>query len=361
MMTLGAVVFSVRTSVFQRVRRTTAYRWPSHERVGRLPTRQFTGPGDDKINLDGVIMPTYRGSVGAVEALRELALTGERQQLSAGAGDVFGLWCIEQIEEDRSGLFADGAPRRVAWVLQLARYGDDAPGGLQSNLARSSAVAGDMRSVLDAMSRSVGAGDGPVAVVDRGRAAAGGPSTEARRVVLPAAQAAADNGGAPRDVRDAAYNAGARSPQSAPAPSAPQAPDVAYRVADGEMLDEIRVTSSSDSEIDTLELAVSDDIDSMIGVPGEARELHVFLGYGERLAPMGIYYRADVDIELVPRRLVVRATAADLRSRSSLKEPRDRAWSEVTLGSLVADVAAAHGYAARVDPSLADSSIAHID
>ena len=58
-------------------------------------------------------------------------------------------------------------------------------------------------------------------------------------MVLPAAQAAADNGGAPRDVRDAAYNAAARSPQSAPAPSAPQAPDVAYRVADGEMLDEI--------------------------------------------------------------------------------------------------------------------------
>ena len=144
----------------------------------------------------------------------------------------------------------------------------------------------------------------------------------------------------------------------------------AYRVVAGDediterlrrFLDEIRVTSSSDSESDTLELAVSDDIDSMIGVPGEARELHVFLGYGERLAPMGIYYRADVDIELVPRRLVVRATAADLRSRSSLKEPRDRAWSEVTLGSLVADVAAAHGYAARVDPSLADSSIAHID
>ena len=239
MMTLGAVLFSVRTSVFQRLRRTTAYRWPSHERVGRLPTRQFTGPGDDKMNLDGVIMPTWRGSVGAVEALRELALTGEPQQLSAGTGDVFGLWCIEQLEEDRSGLFADGAPRRVAWTLQLARYGDDAPGGLRGALAASSAVVGDTRSVLDAMSRSVGAGDGPSAVVDRGREAAGGPSTEAQRVVLPAAEAAADNGGAPRDVLAAAYNAAARSPESAPAPGAAQSPDVAYRAADGEMLDEI--------------------------------------------------------------------------------------------------------------------------
>ena len=203
-----------------------------------MPTRQFTGPGDDKMTLDGVIMPTWRGSVGAVEALRELALTGEPQQMSAGTGDVFGLWCIEQVEEDRSGLFADGAPRRVAWVLQLARYGDDAPGGLQSTLARSATGAGDTRSVLDAISRGAASGESPADVVARGREAAGGPATEARRVVLPAAQATADGGGSPEDVRDAAYDAAARS-QSAPAAPAAQAPEVAYRVADGEMLDEI--------------------------------------------------------------------------------------------------------------------------
>ena len=59
-------------------------------------------------------MPTYRGSVGSVESLRELALTGQPHHLSAGTGEVYGLWCLSQVEEDRSGLFADGAPRRVA-------------------------------------------------------------------------------------------------------------------------------------------------------------------------------------------------------------------------------------------------------
>ena len=126
-------------------------------------------------------------------------------------------------------------------------------------------------------------------------------------------------------------------------------------------LDELRVTSSSDRESDTLELSVSDEVDRMIGAPGEARELQVFLGYRDRLTPMGIYYRADVDIELVPRKLVVRATAADLRSRSTLKAPRTRSWDEVTLGALVAAIASEHGYAARVDPSLAESPIAHVD
>ena len=109
----------------------------------------------------------------------------------------------------------------------------------QSALARRAADIGDTRSVLDAMSRSVDAGDDPLTVVRRGASVAGGPTTDAQRTVLPAAQAAADKGGTPRGVLDAAYNAAARAPESAPAPSAAQAPDVAYRVADGEMLDEI--------------------------------------------------------------------------------------------------------------------------
>ena len=124
-------------------------------------------------------------------------------------------------------------------------------------------------------------------------------------------------------------------------------------------LDEVRVTLSSDRESDTHELTVSAEVDRMIGAPGEARELQVFLGYGDRLTPMGAYYRADIDIEFVPRKLVVRATAADPRSRSSLKAPRTRSWNEVTLGALVAEIAAAHGYEARVDPSLASSPIAN--
>ena len=174
MMTLGDVAFAVRTTVYQRLRRTTTYRWPSLDRVGRWPARQFTGPGNDQVTLDGVVMPTYRGAAGAVDALRQLALTGQPQQMSAGTGEVYGLWCLEQVEEDRSGLFVDGAARRIAWVLQLVRYGDDVPGGLQNTLAADAAAEGDTRRVLDAMTASVDAGDGPATVAQRGREAAGG-------------------------------------------------------------------------------------------------------------------------------------------------------------------------------------------
>jgi len=140
----------------------------SRPRSSATTKQQWIGPGQDQITLDEVIMPTYRGSVGSVDALRELALTGQPYQLSAGTGEVYGPWCLSQVEENRSGLFADAAPRRVAWVLQLVRYGDDAPGGLQDALARDSGSFGDVRQALDAMDRAVDSGADSAAVVQGG-------------------------------------------------------------------------------------------------------------------------------------------------------------------------------------------------
>ena len=139
-------------------------------------------------------------------------------------------------------MFADAAPRRVAWVLQLVRYGDDAPGGLQGTLSRNVGSFGDQRRVLDTMTRAVDSGASPAAVMDAGREAAGGSGTAASRDVLPAAQAAADGGGNPEAVRDAAYEAAARAPRSGGSPASPtlRSPaDVAYRAGEGEILDEI--------------------------------------------------------------------------------------------------------------------------
>ena len=220
------------------------------------------------------------------------------------------------------------------------------------------------------MTRAVDSGASPAAVEDAGREVSGRPEAAASREVLPAAQDVADAAGSPEAVRDAAYEAAARTsfPVSRRSPTLRASADVAYRAAEGEVLDEIahlryntpavveellkanprlapapgrlqggtlvdlpprtaappapavlalglnmtpayrlvaggedvterirkyldelRVTSSSERGSDTLELTVFDEVDRIIGVPGEARELHVFLGYGDRLTPMGIY------------------------------------------------------------------------
>ena len=124
---------------------------------------------------------------------------------------------------------------------------------------------------------------------------------------------------------------------------------------------EVRVTSTSDAASDSLQLTLS-DAPGVLARPAAEREVRISLGYRETgLTPLGTYYHSETDVDLVPRRLVLRATAADFRRRSTLKAPRSRTWQATTLGQVVAAIAAAHGYTARVAPPLAGVAFEHID
>ena len=124
---------------------------------------------------------------------------------------------------------------------------------------------------------------------------------------------------------------------------------------------DLRLTLTSDKTSDTLELVLADATDTL-AIPAAERELRVSLGYRDAgLTPMGVYYHDESEVELPPRRLTLRATAEDLRRRSTLKAPKRRSWDDVSLGHLVRTVAAEHGYTAAVAPSLAGIVIAHVD
>ena len=128
-----------------------------------------------------------------------------------------------------------------------------------------------------------------------------------------------------------------------------------------ERLVELRITLTSDRASDALELELEDTVGEL-AVPAAERELRVSLGYrGSALVPMGVYYHDESERQLVPRRLTVRATAADFRRGSSVKAPKRRSWDNVSLGALVSAIAAEHGYIGRVAPDLAGIVVAHID
>lgn len=128
-----------------------------------------------------------------------------------------------------------------------------------------------------------------------------------------------------------------------------------------EHLVQLRLTITSDRASDTLEFELSDAV-GRLAAPAAERELEVSVGYKDSgLVPMGVYFHSESEIQLAPRRLTVRATAADFRRRSSLKAPRRRSWDNVSLGDLVSAIAAKHGYIGRVHPSLAGVVIPHID
>jgi phage protein U len=121
---LGDYKFSISTAAYDSLSRSTSWRWPSQERAGRTPARQFTGKGDDTITLTGVIF-AEQGGVGQVEALRKLADTGEPQILVDQLGYIRGKWCIETITETQSSFFSDGVARKQEFSIQMSAYGED--------------------------------------------------------------------------------------------------------------------------------------------------------------------------------------------------------------------------------------------
>ena len=125
MMMLGSFQFSLSTAVYQSLRHRAEYRWPAQERVGRLPARQFTGPGNETVEMPGVIYPHFRGGTGQIEKLRAAAGQGKPLALVDSKGKVWGQFCIESVEETHTEMLPDGTPRKIEFMLQLVRYGED--------------------------------------------------------------------------------------------------------------------------------------------------------------------------------------------------------------------------------------------
>lgn len=125
LMKLGEYTFSIDSAAYQSLSRTTEYRWRSQSRVGRLPAQQFIGPGGERLSLDGVIYPYFKGGLNQLDAMRAEAGKGEPLMLVDGTGHIWQQWVINQVEETHKILFEDGTPRLVEFRLQLSRYGED--------------------------------------------------------------------------------------------------------------------------------------------------------------------------------------------------------------------------------------------
>ena len=125
MLALGPYRFSLNTSAYQSLKRSSEYRWPSIERIGKEPLLQAIGPGCERIDLDGVIYPYFRGGLGQINAMRDSAQRQEPLMLINGQGNVLGRFVITQIEESQNTFLADGTPRKIEFRLSLERYGEE--------------------------------------------------------------------------------------------------------------------------------------------------------------------------------------------------------------------------------------------
>ncbi|MDT9046428.1 MULTISPECIES: phage tail protein [Enterobacteriaceae] len=143
MLRLGDFNFSLHIAVAQEMRRRAEYKWPSQERFGQLPARQYVGPGDESITLPGVIYPQWRGSANAMAQLRAMAAKGQPYLLMDAQGNMYGRWVITDVEETRSAFAAFTMPRKIEFSVTLQRFdGSDSStlGTLLNNALQSAGV-----------------------------------------------------------------------------------------------------------------------------------------------------------------------------------------------------------------------------
>lgn len=125
---LGEFQFGIDTAAFQELQRVSSYKWQGKNRIGRKPAQQFTGPDAEKITMNGVIYPHYRGGLGQIGQMRVAASRGQPQILVYAfeqVGQYCGRWCVTDIEETRTVFFDNGMPRKIEFRISLVEYGED--------------------------------------------------------------------------------------------------------------------------------------------------------------------------------------------------------------------------------------------
>jgi len=113
------------TAAYENLSRTTSYRWAKQERMGRLPARQYVGPGDDVLELNGVIYPQFLGGLEQLNRMRAEAGTGQPLMLIDGRGKVWGKYVIEEVREEQTAHFKGGAPKKQQFSMRISKYGED--------------------------------------------------------------------------------------------------------------------------------------------------------------------------------------------------------------------------------------------
>ncbi|PPU42271.1 phage tail protein [Xanthomonas arboricola] len=127
MMSYGTFVFALDSAAYLQLQRQMSWRHPTSERVGARAASQFLGPGDETIELSGLIAPDLTGTRTSLDTLRTLAAAGEPLPLVDGTGMVYGPYVLLSVNETASLFFQDGTPRRIEFQLSLRRADDVAP------------------------------------------------------------------------------------------------------------------------------------------------------------------------------------------------------------------------------------------
>lgn len=121
---LGTFVFNLRSLPLSVLKRTREFRHPTVDRVGARPASQFAGPGEDRVQLTGVMPLEFSGGLAPVDTLAAIANSGESRMLVTGYGEVLGAYVVTGFDETHRDMHVDGMPRVVEYDIALRRVDD---------------------------------------------------------------------------------------------------------------------------------------------------------------------------------------------------------------------------------------------
>ncbi|WGL97198.1 phage tail protein [Arsenophonus sp. aPb] len=118
---LGLFVFQLKTTPYQNMQINKRWRYGVNSRIGTRPTCQFIGPDNDDITLSGSLYPELTGGKVSLVVLEMMAESGKAWSFLDGDGNIYGMFVIEEISQNKSYFFANGAARKIDFTLKLKR------------------------------------------------------------------------------------------------------------------------------------------------------------------------------------------------------------------------------------------------
>jgi phage protein U len=125
LLAIGMFPFAIPTIVHDELQRRSSWIHATSPRIGVRDATQFVGVGVETISIRGVAHAELSDGRASLDELRSMADTGNAWSVVDGAGQVYGAFVIQGIDEGLRELGPDGRPRKIEFNIDLLRVDDE--------------------------------------------------------------------------------------------------------------------------------------------------------------------------------------------------------------------------------------------
>jgi phage protein U len=126
LLAIGLFPFAIATIVHDDLQRRASWIHATSQRVGARDATQFVGVGAETLSIRGTAYAELSDGRASLDELRQMAGTGNAWSVVDGAGQVYGAFVIQGIDEGLKEFGPDGRPRKIEFSIDLLRVDDEA-------------------------------------------------------------------------------------------------------------------------------------------------------------------------------------------------------------------------------------------